>query len=75
MKNEFRLKQERIRRGWTQSYIASELGVSPQAVCDWEKGRTFPRRPVLDNLEALFNLRYQELFVAVSEDESFSSTN
>lgn len=75
MKCNLRLKHERINRDWTQKDVAQKLGVSPQVVCDWEKGRRFPRRHVLDNLEKLFGLTHRELFAAVSDDDPFSSTN
>ncbi|WP_324825112.1 helix-turn-helix transcriptional regulator [Sinanaerobacter sp. ZZT-01] len=70
-----RLKQERKRLGLTQNDLAKKIGVSPQAICEWEKGRKFPRRPALDRLENLFGLNYRELFAAASNDDPFSSTN
>ncbi|MDF2859318.1 MAG: hypothetical protein K0Q87_5169, partial [Neobacillus sp.] len=42
-----RLTQERVRRDWTQEYVAQQVGATKQSVCDWEKSRSFPRRPVL----------------------------
>lgn len=67
-----RLKQERIKKKWTQNDVAQQLGVSPQVVCDWEKGRRFPRRPLLDNLENIFGLSYRELFAPANDKEPFS---
>ncbi|WP_324825124.1 helix-turn-helix transcriptional regulator [Sinanaerobacter sp. ZZT-01] len=75
MNTETRLKQERLNRRWTQEDIARKLGISKQTVCNWEKGRRFPRRPVLDNLEKLFGLNYRELFAPVSDEDPCSSTN
>ncbi|MFV0516602.1 MAG: helix-turn-helix transcriptional regulator [Aminipila sp.] len=75
MNTKLRLKEERLNHNWTQSELAEKLGVSKQAVCDWEKGRRFPRRNVLLNLEKLFNLSHQELFAVASDKVSFSSTN
>lgn len=75
MNTELRLKQERISREWTQSDVAKKLGVSKQAVCDWEKGKKFPRRLALENLEKLFNLNYRQLFAPVTDKNHFSSTN
>jgi transcriptional regulator with XRE-family HTH domain len=69
-----RLKQERLNRAWRQADVARELGVSIQIVCDWEKGRKFPRRPVLIKLEELFNLSHRQLFAPIT-DETPSSTN
>lgn len=70
-----RLKKERRDRDWTQIDVAEKLGVSPQVVCDWEKGRRFPRRPVLLKLEKLFGLSHQQLFAPVADEKPFSSTN
>ncbi|MDD4566135.1 MAG: helix-turn-helix transcriptional regulator [Eubacteriales bacterium] len=73
--NKLRLRKERISRDWTQIDVAEKLGVSPQVVCDWEKGRRFPRRPVLLKLERLFGLSHQQLFAPDADEDPFSSTN
>ncbi|WP_419611285.1 helix-turn-helix domain-containing protein [Thiolapillus sp.] len=36
-----------IKRGVTQKDLASEVGVSAQAVTNWLKGKDFPRPPAL----------------------------
>ncbi|WP_324825114.1 helix-turn-helix transcriptional regulator [Sinanaerobacter sp. ZZT-01] len=69
-----RLTQERLKRNWTQQEVAEMVGTTKQAVCNWEKNRSFPRRQVLNNLENLFGLSYKQLF-AVADDIFFSSTN
>ncbi len=33
------LRHERVLRGWSQSYLASQLGCSTKAVNRWEKGQ------------------------------------
>lgn len=71
-----KLTQERLKRAWTLEDVAQKLGTTKQAVCNWEKGRSFPRRQVLNNLEKLFSLSHRELFAPVSnEEDTFSSTN
>ena len=45
-----RLKQERIRRGWSQGGLADRLGVAQSLVSTWEAGR---RDPGLDQLRRL----------------------
>ena len=70
-----RLTQERIRREWTQDDVAKKVGATKQSVCDWEKCRSFPRRPVLLKLERLFGLSHRELFAPANDDDHFSSTN
>ncbi|UYH50836.1 helix-turn-helix domain-containing protein [Candidatus Kirkpatrickella diaphorinae] len=42
-----RLKKLRIKLGMTQSQLALHLGVSENAIVQYETGRSFPRRPRL----------------------------
>ncbi len=70
-----RLTKERLKRNWTQQEVAEMVGTTKQAVCNWEKSRSFPRRQVLDNLENLFCLSHKQLFVVVEDEVPFSSTN
>lgn len=72
---ELRLKKERKEREWTQQFVASKLEVSPQIVCDWEKGRRYPSYTTLLKLEKLFGLSHQKLFAPVDVDKPISSTN
>ncbi|WP_164176800.1 helix-turn-helix domain-containing protein, partial [Streptococcus pneumoniae] len=37
-----RIRAARKQRGWTQSQLGEALGVSSQAVSQWEQGRTDP---------------------------------
>ena len=37
-----RLKELRTEKGLTQRALASELNVSPNCICEWEKGRSEP---------------------------------
>lgn len=70
-----RLTKERLKNEWTQEDVAKKIGTTKQAVCNWENGRGFPRRPVLLKLENLFNLTHQQLFAPDAEEDPFSSTN
>lgn len=70
-----RLTKERLNNEWTQEYLAKKLGTTKQAVCNWENGRSFPRRPVLLKLEKLFGMSHQLLFAPEADHDPFSSTN
>lgn len=70
-----KLTAERLRRDWTQCQIAKEMGISPQVVCDWEKGRSFPSYKTLIKVEDLFNMNHRELFAPASDENPFSSTD
>lgn len=45
-----RLKSMRVRRGLTQSELASLVGVSKNAISDFETGRYFPRFEIIISL-------------------------
>lgn len=63
------MRQERIRRGWTQIYVAQKCGVSIQTVCDWENNRRKPSYDVLVKLLDLFDYSDpRKLFGAATPD-------
>ena len=39
--------------GLSQTELAERIGVTPQAVCQWESGKRTPSRPVLILLEQI----------------------
>jgi len=56
-----RMKQERIKHGWTQKYIAEITGLTPTSISDIENGNAKPSYKVLCVLEDLFKLTHREL--------------
>ena len=50
-----------IKRGLTQKNLASEVGVSAQAITNWLKGKDFPRPSALLKLAATLQLSFEEL--------------
>ena len=67
-----RLRQERIKNGWTLEYVANKLNVSKQSICDWEQARHRPSYKVLYQLENLFNLSHRDLFQQVPDEDILS---
>ncbi|GHU76446.1 hypothetical protein AGMMS49992_22120 [Clostridia bacterium] len=51
-----RIQQTRNERGLTQLQVADALGINKQTVCEWERGRTFPRVTTLRRLATLFGV-------------------
>lgn len=65
------MRQERIKRGWTQDYVAKKCGVSYQTVCDWENNRRKPSYDVLVKLLELFECNDPRLlFAPVGTEDS-----
>jgi putative transcriptional regulator len=70
--NELYMRQERIRRGWTQGYVGQEVGVSKVAIHDIETGKQKPSYGVLLKLLTLFNVEHKDitrLFAPVEETQ------
>lgn len=60
-----RMKEERIKRGWTQKKVADLLQLTTTAISDIENGKAKPSYKVLCELEDLFDMTHRELFKSV----------
>jgi transcriptional regulator with XRE-family HTH domain len=75
MKWNEQLRRERLNRGWTQEWVAREIGANTYTVNRWENGRAFPSHFFRQQLSQLFGKSLEELgFVQlVSESEKNSN--
>ena len=55
------LKLERERRGWTQRYVAQQIGVDPFTISRWERGLNLPSPYALQKVSRLFGKTPEEL--------------
>ena len=55
------IREEREKLGLTQKDLAELLSVTPAAVCQWETGRTMPRRKQTKLLSLIFRCPEKEL--------------
>jgi len=62
-----KIRQERQQHGWTQEYVAKQVGITNQAVNLIETGQRKPSYDVLVKLEDLFQKSHRQLF-AVTDD-------
>lgn len=65
MKNN--IETERIANDLTQKELAQKVGVSKQAVCEWEKHGRIPRIKTLRKLSNLFNVPIDYLLKQTDE--------
>ena len=49
-----RLKELRVEKNLTQKELSLYLGLSPNSICEWEKGRCEPNAETLKKLSELF---------------------
>lgn len=54
-----RLRDIRILKGYTVEYVASQLGVTKQAVSKYETGRMIPSSDVLNRIADFFLMLYK----------------
>lgn len=77
MKKEFflnisdRLLKLRKEAGYTQSFVAKELGVAPQNYQGWEKGRRIPKKDSLEKLAKVFNVSVGYLLGETDNKEEY----
>ena len=62
------LRQERIARGWTQEFVAQQIGVKKTAVQMMETGQRKPSYAVLVKLLDLFDYNDPRLLFAPAEE-------
>ena len=55
------LREKRIAKGWTQSFIAKSVGVSNHQVCKWEHNAHFPNLIVATDFAILLGCTLDEL--------------
>lgn len=61
------IRAERIRRGWTQEFVARQAEITLSAYQKIETGRRQPSYRVLIRLEDVFGMTHRELFAAALE--------
>ena len=65
-----RIAEVRKEKGYTQEYIAAQLGVSRQAVSKWESGLSMPSTENLLKLSSLLEVPLDELIVVAAQEAS-----
>ena len=60
-------------RGWTQFELALKVGVQPQAVYLWERGRRTPQVPQLRKLGEVFGLCSDEIVLEPAGGDGLGS--
>ena len=56
------LKAARVNAGFTQSAVAERLEISISTIKNWEKGKTFPKQPQIEQLCELYGVAYDNIF-------------
>lgn len=55
------LKALRVNAGLDQRAAAERLGITPETLSRWEKGKSFPTVPQITKIEKLYGTTYAEI--------------
>jgi transcriptional regulator with XRE-family HTH domain len=61
------IRQERIKKGWTQEYVGRQVGLTKVAIHDIETGRSKPSYDILLKLLALFDVKHDGITALFAE--------
>src|SRR5687767_12238773 len=63
------LKDKRVGSGYSQNQLAHELGITPQYISQWERGRQSPSCDLLAQLVDLLDINQTELLDLIMQEE------
>ncbi len=64
-----RIKVLRAEKNWTQEDLARKVGVSRQTINSIERGKFFPSVVLALKIARVFNLKVEDVFYLVEEEE------
>ena len=64
------IKQYRLQNGWTQQELGSKIGMSKNAIGNYEKGFRSPKKDTMFDLANAFNVSIDDLFPPIQKDSS-----
>lgn len=71
MDSKFTLKSAREIKGYTQEKAANMIGISPDTLSNYERGKSYPDVPVLRKIESIYGVPYNRLiFLPLDYDKT-----
>ena len=64
------IKQYRLQNGWTQQELGAKIGISKNAIGNYEKGFRSPKKDTMFDLANAFNISIDDLFPPIQNDSS-----
>lgn len=55
------LKALRVNAGLDQRTAAQLIGVTPETLSNWERGKSFPNVPQITSIEKVYNTTYSDI--------------
>ena len=64
------IKQYRLQNAWTQQELGTKIGISKNAIGNYEKGFRSPKKDTMFDLANAFNISIDDLFPPIQKDSS-----
>ena len=65
-----KIKQYRLANGWTQQELGTKIGMSKNAIGNYEKGFRSPKKNTMFDLAKAFSISIDDLFPPVQKDSA-----
>ena len=68
------IKRYRLQNGWTQQELGAKIGISKNAIGNYEKGFRSPKKDTMFDLANAFNISIDDLFPPIKNDSSSNAS-
>lgn len=68
------IKQYRLQNGWTQQELGAKIGISKNAIGNYEKGFRSPKKDTMFDLANVFNVSIDDLFPPIQKGSSSNTS-
>ena len=68
------IKRYRLQNGWTQQELGAKIGISKNAIGNYEKGFRSPKKDTMFDLANAFNISIDDLFPPIQSDSSSNAS-
>ena len=68
------IKRYRLQNGWTQQELGAKIGISKNAIGNYEKGFRSPKKDTMFDLANAFNISIDDLFNPIQNDSSSNAS-
>ena len=69
------IKQYRLQNGWTQQELGAKIGISKNAIGNYEKGFRSPKKDTMFDLANAFNISIDDLFPPIQKDSPSNTSS
>ena len=69
------IKQYRLQNGWTQQELGAKIGISKNAIGNYEKGFRSPKKDTMFDLANVFNVSIDDLFPPIQKGSSSNTSS